>query len=342
MNELNIKVNSKKNNIILVFSIIFFIFSLLFGYLFLQSKRNTDDKYINMYEFVKEKKSEINQKVYIDAILEPHLFAIYKTDSKEEENKYYIVMDNNKKLYITYMKEEKYEKISKEINEDKKNKVVIKGITKTLPTSIKELAIEEYNRTMDDNLLNYDNFQDYLGLVYVDTTYQVNKIDLYLLGVIIFFIIHFILFVKYLYLVIKNKRFLKNINQEVMEKISAELKQKKDSSYSKIDFYLLDDYIVDLNSKVIIINYNDIIWVYPYERRQNGLLLGKYIRIIDNKHKIYNVANTINLVDREKIIDEIIKKISLKNNNVILGYNKENKKKYEEILKSTKKKKKFI
>ena len=327
----------KKKKIYLIFSMLFLFLAI---YLIISAtnykKEEKNIKYINMYDYFEEGSHLSNEHVYVDAVTKPYLFAFYKNNEKEEANKYYMVMDQKKKIYIVYMSEEKYKKVfSKDSNES----VKIKGITKSLPTSIKDLAIDSYNKSVNEELLNYENFNEYLGNYYLDATNQTSTSDIYILLFILSIFISLILIFIYMKSIINNKKIIKNISRQELEKISSDLFQMENSRYNDLKLFFLDKYLVDLWNNIQIIKYQDIIWAYPYEKRRNGLLIGKYIMIVDKNNKKYIIANTKNVIkNKDYKIEEILKEIHKKNTNIILGYNKENKEKVIKIIKTLKNK----
>ena len=278
-----------------------------------------------------------NKYVYIDANTKPYLFAVYEDNGVEEENKYYLIMDQDNHLYIVYMDRKMFNELN--IDNIKDNPIKVLGITKSIPNDIKEIAIKSYNELMNDEYLNKENFQKYVGYMYLDTTIKLNDSELYYIGAGLTGFFFLLTFIIYLIIVIKNKKMFNSISNELLANIDAELSQMANSKYSKMNFFMLNDYIVDFNNNIVIVKYSDILWAYPFEQRYNGLLINKYIKIIDNKNKTYQVAST-KVLDKNKdeTLEDILNKLKEKNNDIIIGFNKENKKKIKEKVKELKNK----
>ena len=152
------------------------------------------------------------------------------------------------------------------------------------------------------------------------------------------FIFFFIFIIVYLSVYFKNRKIFKKFNKEELEHIGLELFQiKENNPYEKMKLYLLKDYVVDTSNGIVILKYQDIIWAYPYEYRYNGLLVNKNIKLYDKNKKVYDISNTkYHDKDRDKIINEVLNKIKDKNPEIILGFNRENKKLFKEKLKNNK------
>ena len=97
------------------------------------------------------------------------------------------------------------------------------------------------------------------------------------------------------------------------------------------------DYLVDMTNNIVILNYLDILWAYPYEQRYNGMLINKCLKIVDKNNKRYEIAST-KLLDKNKdeILQEILEALQEKNKDIILGFNKENKNIVKEKFKNLK------
>lgn len=327
------KKNKRKNNLLLLTSIISLICAIVIGYIGLENKNKKTPEPIN----IRDANVIENDYSYIEVNIKPYLFAVYEIDGKEEMAKYYLTMDKENNLYIIYMKEKDYKKLN--IDSITENPIIVKGLAKSIPIDLKEQAISSYNEFMKYDYLTKDNFQEYVGNYYLDMNCLINDSTLYCIGVLIFGIISLILITIYAIIILKNKKLMKNLKPELLVKIDTELSQIVESDYQDMKFYLLKEHLVDFEKNIIIVPYKDIIWVYPYDRTYNGLLVDKYLKIITLDNSKYAVAKTKALDDnKDEILEEIENKIKEKNNNVIIGYNKENKKKVKEIIKEKKNK----
>ena len=315
----------------LIISIVFLVISIIF----LIIGKSYDSRHIMKEELMNDIKlmeKESNKKAYIEVATKPYLFAIYKTDGKEEKYKYYIVMDQQRKLYVIYIDDETYEKL--DTDDINIHPVKISGVAKLMPLSILEHAIKAYNDSVGEELLNNDNYLQYLGVLYLDTTPQIEFKDVYYFIFLISILISFFIFLIFIKNYIINVFSLKKLSVEDKEKIESEIIQLQNEKYKIINLYLASDYLIDLTKNIKILNYKDIVWAYSVEKRKNGLLIGKHIRILTKDKKIYDVAYTKEYEkDKEDLLKEVLEKIKEKNNDILLGYNNENKQEYLKKIK---------
>lgn len=331
------KKSNKKNKNLLIVGLLLLIVTIILIYLGVKNENKPLPTPENLSDIIVNKKYDEDKYVYLDVAIKPYLFAVYETDGKEDDAKYYLVMDKDNKLYILYMKEEKY----KELNVDSidENPIRVYGITKKITNDIKDLAISSYNGLMEGEYLTKDNFKDWVGQVYLDNKSAVNDSSLYYLGAFLSGLFFIIVIITYIVIIIKNKKTFKNMTNEELAKIDSEISMMSTSEYADMKFYLLKDYIVDLANSMIILKYSDIIWAYPFEQRYNGLLVNKCIRLVDKNNKMYDVANTKVLnKNKDEIIQEILRKLLEKNSDLILGFTNDNRKLVKEKIKETKNK----
>lgn len=67
--------------------------------------------------------------------------------------------------------------------------------------------------------------------------------------------------------------------------------KKESFYYDKSKLYLIPHYIINFSGKFSIIKYSDILWVYPYVHRTNGIKDTQSIIVKDKFGKNYVVAN---------------------------------------------------
>lgn len=338
MKNLNSEVfnkNKKRNNILLIIGLILLAITILLIYLGIKYENQKLPEEISMNELISKGREDEKIYSYIDVNIRPYLFAVYETDGVEENAKFYFVMDKENYLYIVYMNDKKYDELNKESIKD--NPIKINGLTKKIPNDIKDLAIESYNKLMEDTYLTKENFKEYVGLIYLDTVTSVYDSSIYYVGSFLTGFFFILIIIIYIVIVIKSKKTLNNISEEELAKIDAEINNINNELYSKMKIYLLKDYIVDLGNSIVILKYEDLLWAYPFEQRYNGLLINKCIKLVDKKNKKYDVASS-KILDKNKdeILQEILKEIKEKNQDVLLGFNTENRKKVKEKLKEIK------
>lgn len=336
MKNLNSNVFTKsirKNNIFLVLSLLFLFITIVLFYLGYKNENKKLPELADMNSLIDSNNFEENVYAYIDVNTKPYLFASYNTDGVDDINKFYLVMDEKANLYVLYMSQDNYNNLN--INSVSSNPIRISGVTKKINNDIKKLAITSYNDLMENEYLNEENFEDYVGLIYLDTEVKLNDSTIYYIGVFLTFILFLIFVIIYLNLFIKNKKVLKKFTQSELEQINIEIgNQKSNNPYEKMKLNLLKNYIVDTANNIVILEYKDIIWAYAYEYRYNGLLINKCIKIMTKDKKIYDISNT-KFLDKKKdeVIEEILSMLKEKNSDVLLGYNKENRKTIKEKYK---------
>lgn len=329
-NQLEKSVKKSKN--LLIVSMMFLLSTIglvYFGYKYENKKL---PEVVEMNSLISLESKEENVYSYIDVNTKPYLFAVYETDGIEDENKFYLVMDSNNYLYIIYMSDKNFDKLNIETIND--NPIRVKGVTKKIETDIKDLAISSYNELMEYEYLNDENFKEYVGLIYLDMETKFYDASLYYIGAFISFLVFLVLIIVYISIWSKNKKVYKKYSPDELARINSEIYNEQNSKYASMKFYLLKDYVVDTSNGIIILKYSDIIWAYPYEYRYNGILVNKNIKIMDNNKKVYDIANT-KYLDKEKdrLLQEILFNLKEKNPEIILGFNRENKKLVKEKLK---------
>ena len=329
--------SNKKNKTLLIVGIILLGITILLIYLGIENEKKPLPTPINISDLIVNKQFDEDVYSYLDIVTKPYLFAVYETDGIEDNSKYYLVMDKENHLYTIYMNETKYQELN--VDSIEYSPIRVHGITKKIPTDIKNLAIESYNELIEEEILTDDNFQDYVGLIYLDLEEKINDSELYYLGACLSGIFFIIVIVIYIVIIIMNKKIFKKIRPDELANIDAELSMMNTSEYANMKFYLLKEYVVDLTNNVVILKYSDIIWAYPYEQRYNGLLINKCIKVIDKNNKRHDIANTKFLdKNKDEILNNILNNLKEKNPDIIIGFTNENKKIVKEKLKELKKK----
>lgn len=158
------------------FTILFFLAGLL-CFIMGMIKLNNNSNMLDFNEVIEN--NEKNKYAYINAVG-------FNSFAKIGDDTFFFVQDNNKYVYIVDMSQETYALIYDEfMNEGDEFEYILKGYSKEVPDVIKQSAIEKFpelgivNVTIDDN-----NFNDYLGGLYLDTINVPNK-TLYILKICI-------------------------------------------------------------------------------------------------------------------------------------------------------------
>ncbi len=295
-----------------------------------ESEKNKD----SMHNVIlKDESKNTDKKAYLDVYTTPYKFAVYDDTS----DAYYFVMDD-KYMYVVYMSLADYNRLNKD--DIKTNPVKIEGVTKKTPDDIKKLAIEAYNDAMknEEDKLTLEDFDNYFGSIYLDMTPSDDSIGgfYYCMG----FIFGFLGITMFIIFIIYNVRFKKEIKKldsnEIM-KIDMEMNDPESFYYEKAHLFLTKNYIVNFAGGFNVIEYKDIIWMYPFVMRTNGIKTSQSIMVVTKDGKRKKVADIdVFTKGKKEVFDEIFNTIASKNDNIIIGYNKESQMKAKELLNSIK------
>ena len=91
------------------------------------------------------------------------------------------------------------------------------------------------------------------------------------------------------------------------------------------------NFIASNNFTFNIFKYSDILWLYYSDRKNKKTVIGKDINIGLNNGNTYNIW-TINIKEKDNI-KNIEKEFKNRVENIIIGNNEKNKKKYYELIK---------
>ena len=93
---------------------------------------------------------------------------------------------------------------------------------------------------------------------------------------------------------------------------------------------MTDKYLVTCFTGLNVINYEDILWLYYQDVSYNYVPVGKYLVAATVNKKRIRIAYSYK---NAELLVEIMNKIQEKNNQIMLGFTKENQKKYKELIK---------
>lgn len=268
---------------------------------------------------------------YIDAKRIPLRFAGYD----DTTDAYYLINDG-KYIYIAYMSEEDYKNVYDEDNMD--DVIRITGVTELTTKDVKSLAVDAYNDlyTDEEDQISIADFDDYFGTVYLNMTKDATDTAgfEYLLGIILL-VSGIVVFIVGILRIVTYKNKLKKLDEYDISKVDKEMNNPESFYYAASRLYLTPNYIVNFGFNLDIIKYDELIWMYPTERRVNGIKTSKAI-VLQDKYGKYHTIASIDVVTKAKKeeYDEIWNTISSKNDKLLLGYNKENINKSKEITKN--------
>lgn len=273
--------------------------------------------------------TEEEKKAHIDVINVSDYFAYYPG----EVNKFYFVMDQNDYLYIIRMSPSRYTKLTDTLSKEESSK--IDGVTKKIPSDIQKIALEVYNEILEeDEKITSDDFADYFGKIYLDLEASPFGVTEIVLIIVIFLALFGLGFGLYgVISVLKFKRKINKLKEEEREKIDKEMNDSTAFYYSNAHTYLTQNYIVNFASTFEAIPYNDVIWVYQFIQRRNGIKASQSIIIMTKNGKKHTIATLNGLTKKAKdVFDEILETIAKKSTNALIGYTSENRKQVKEKI----------
>lgn len=328
---MNVYKNIKGHKSMLVIGIILFVVFMGLGLLIYSGEVNAE------YEVLTKNTSE-NVYAKLNVSLLDSAFATETLDGKEKD--YYIAFDENDNPFIIVLDKSGLESLRKiqeytlsETEIEKPNPVMVYGNVSKSDTEVFKY-LQEFLKDEDGNTYTIDALKSVVGENYLDTTWD-NKEEgifaLILFGV--FSLSGLILIIVYFVRNKKSKKILEEYERE-LEKIEEDVKSGKGIHNKKCKVYLTDRYLLSYAGGVKLIELNDIVWVYPFITKQNGITTSKSIYVITNngKSNVVAVVNTWGKKNKaffEELYQDIINKVP----NVLVGYSKENMEKAKEMYK---------
>ena len=273
-----------------------------------------------------------NEHVKFTTTYLPYDFA-EKTDDSYTYT-YYLITDTKNIVYIARLTDSTVSSMRTLYEIDPENySYELSGYTHEIPDDLKQIAIESYNEVAEKEIVNNENFKDYLGSTYMD---EINApvSDLYI-GMFCFGIGGgIVLFVLLIYIIVVLIRFKSKVNKFGQGDLEMHLSSPMTLNYSKSEVYLTNDYIISTAKGIDFYIYEDLAWMYLHKQYYNGILTHMYL-LGFSKYKNKKQILAYSRKD-ENSLNEIVTKILEKNPNILIGFNKENKQKYKEIIKSNK------
>lgn len=277
-------------------------------------------------------KNNVYSKVNIQLLTDE--FAIYGEEDSTD-SKYYFAFDEDY-CYIVNLTTSTFYSL-KEINDYTYTQdadaaipepVTVMGMTREIPKELKEIAIDTYNELMGEEIVNEENFEDYLGSVYLcEGITPQDDIDLQVLGICISGATFIILLIYYITISYKTRKVIKKYREkEEFEKVEDELEREEKEEFRKAKIVLTKNYLVDISKGLDIIKYSEIAWIYPFNLRQYGATTSKSIVIVTEDKKTHKIA-TINSLSRkqkeeyERLFNSIVEKAP----HALVGFTRENK-----------------
>lgn len=271
--------------------------------------------------------------------------ATYGNDSYQD--KYYIASDDQYMMIIKIDSSDikKFKSIMDYTYgdiEEKPESIKITGMCDTIPSELKNIVISYYNKNLgNDTKLTSSNFSDYFGTCYIDMSkspYDTYKTVATLVLAICnggFLILVIVIVTNAL----KTKNTIKNL--EAAGYLDSVLNEFDSMSAQKFDMQnviLTDNFVIDYTNHLTVVKYTDIVWMYEYTYRYNGVDTQRYIKIMNNKRKMVFVGSKNSRGKHYDLFKDLFIKLADKCPNALVGYNsdnikKTNRKNFDETLK---------
>ncbi len=328
---MNIYKNIKGHKSMLVIGIILFVVFMGLGLLIYSGEVNAE------YEVLTKNTSE-NVYAKLNVSLLDSAFATETLDGKEKD--YYIAFDENDNPFIIVLNKSGLESLRKiqeytlsEVKMEKPDPVMVYGNVSKSDTEVFKY-LQDFLKDDDGNTYSIEDLKKVVGDNYLDTTWDNVEQGIWALITFgIFSLSGLILIIVYIVRNKKGKNILKEYGRE-LEKIEEDVNSGKGIHNKKCGVYLTDRYLFSYANGVKLIEIKDIIWIYPFITKQNGITISKCIYIITNngKSNVIAMVNTWGKKNKnafEELYQDIINKVP----NVLVGYSKENKEKAKEMYK---------
>lgn len=269
-----------------------------------------------------------NKYVSIDVQLLTDPFA------SNDEQEFCFAADRDNNMYILVLSENDLERLKAireytySEDETSMDTVKIQGITQVIPLDLKKLAIESYNEIYNEGLLNDNNFEEYMGNVYLDTNLSpLDNSGETAIGILCA-ICAISLLIIYIKMAIITKATLRECELNgTLEEIYTQLDEIDALEYKKGKTFLTREFILDICEGLVIIKYDDIKWIYPFNIKRYGITIKKYIEIVKNDNKKIRILG-IDVFGSKKemeIFNTIYIEICKRVPNAMIGYTEENK-----------------
>ena len=275
----------------------------------------------NLNDVIESKREDKeNIYTYLDVKNTALLFAGF--DDKKE---YYYFVTDGTYVYIAYMDEATYKE---NFENDGKDNIRIYGYTYTTTKDVKQIAIDTYNEMYElkgDEALTVADFSNYFGSVYMNLTDNLsNETGICDMLGFITFITGMVMLIAY----------FKNTSRNELNMINSQLNSKDSFNYKDLKLFLTDNYIVSYINNFYAVKYEDVLWIYEHIQRVNGFRTYTAILVMDKKFKLHTIVQTsLNTKAKKESFNEIFETISNKNENILVGYTKENRDKIKNMKK---------
>lgn len=297
-----------------------------------------------------EAMGEAGEYCWIDVEYMTEEFAIYgsQDDKDGNEEKYHFIISEGK-IYIANISNDLLDDLQpimdatyEEENFAAASAKRIYGITEDPTEELKEIAITAYNQVFalsEEDIITIDDYDMYFGKVvlntktdFVDTSTE----EFVILITILIEIISAIVLSGVIGNVIRSNKYIKknNYKEEIVKELNNEKKVEK---FKNDNVYLTENYLLDLQSGLVVVRFSDIKWLYKYDVTICGIVTGISVvfRLKDGKTLIQTLEYSS---EKRAEFDEIMNKIDKKlSKDTLKEWGKENLEAYKEYKRKLKK-----
>lgn len=264
------------------------------------------------------------------------VYAIKFAVNDESNLDYYFVQDKDGYTFVARITKETYQKLKELADKNPDNfEYKLKGYIYNIGEDVKNVAINSFEECFGTKI-DKSNYEDYLGKTYLDETVKPSSKTVgILIGIGVgLLVLSIILIICYIVDTISYK---KNVRKYDVKLLKEEMLKDSTKYYKKENICLTDNNIISRVNGFKVISYDNILWAYHNTLKTYSFTVRNSIVVYTKNHKTYEVASNTN--DSDGLLD-ILNEIHNKNENILIGFSKENQDKIKEIKKEDKKSKK--
>lgn len=334
-NEL-IKKEFKKTKNNLIIGIVFLILSVLCTVLTIYENKRVPKNTISLHEAI-ETTSNYNLKSHV--VVKEISNKI--TTIGGNSDKILTMVSDDEYMYLICVDKETFDELfNKEDLYD--NPITLYGTTKSNST-VKSTTIRWFNSYMEENdqKLSSTDFDNYLGNIYLDTTEISNMSTVLVVINLICGLCAFSFLLVYIIWATKTNSVFKKIDDEELAKIEKDLEGKDTFHYERARLILSKNYLLSFGGNILIMKIKDIYWLYEHRLRQNGITTQKSLFVLNKEGKTKSIMNVDGVTKKSTaVLEEVMETLAKRNEDMLIGYSKENQEKVREYMKELKKQKK--
>lgn len=334
-NEL-IKKEFKKTKNNLIIGIVFLSLSILCSILTVYENKREPKNTISLHEAI-ETTSNYDLTAHIDV----KEISNKITNISGNSNKILVMVSDDEYMYLIAVDQDKFDELFNK--EDlKENPVRLYGKTKS-NSIVKSTTIRWFNAAMKDSefQLSSSDFDSYLGNIYLDTTEVTNMSIVLVVINLISGICAFSFLLVYFIWAGKTNSVFKKIDDDELAKIEKDLEGKDTFHYERARLILSNKYILSFGGNIMVMKIKDIYWIYEHRLRQNGITTQKSLFVLNKEGKTKSIMNVDGVTKKSTaVLQEVMETIAKRNEEILVGYSKENQEKAREYIKELKKQKK--